>query len=109
MAALPVRDYEQDQDAEEGNTELATLNENWNKCHDLYSQVRNLPRAEMLNLLYVMLDELMQEQPRRRKRKTVDEAWGRLQSNGSAPTDEEVRQIVIDELMERHGWVAHLP
>lgn len=98
MVALPVRDPEADEVDAELSPEQA-----WLEYHDLYHRVRNMPRSEKINLLYVILDELMQQEQRGRKRNTVDEAWGRLKFDGPAPTDEEVRQIVIDELMERHG------
>lgn len=100
MAALTVSDYQEEQQAEA----MTPLEQNWQQYHALYNQVRNLPRAEKINLLHVLLDELLQEQALPQPpRDTLSQALGRMKRNGSAPSDDEVHQMLIDELTERYG------
>jgi hypothetical protein len=104
MVAPQLRDHKGAQQAEQSDGQPTALEQNWQQYHELYSQVRNLPRSEKINLLHLMLDELLQEQELSSPpRATLTQALGRMKRNGPAPSDDEVHQILINELAERYG------
>ncbi len=102
MAALPAIAHEEHQEAEELIPELKSLQESWDKYHELYRQVRGLPQTEKINPLYFVMDELFSQHPQGR-RATLNEALGRLRSTRPAPDDAEVRQMVENEQMLKYS------
>lgn len=70
----------------------------------IIAEFKKMPRQEQLALLKTLTSIVETEKPSTERKRTLDTLYGALREEGKpAPTDEEVKKMYVDYLVEKYS------